>query len=733
GLYCSASVGSDSIYFQLFEDGTHGAWATVPGTALYELAFDGSYLWAADYDGEVIYRIDIGLAGETGTLGIEVTNGSEFAAECSVFSATVTVTSGNSQQFSTETDSLGRALLDLIPVDDNTTLTVSKAGFSDCVIDGISISAQGMHLYECNLTPEGEMVIPCDTSFDKQWGLFDPDGRADINAPAGWYLERGESSPVIVAIVSTGIDLNHPDLRDNVWINPDEVDGNGSDDDGNDFVDDVYGWSFTRDGKGSNGIFDEDGLGTAVAGIVAAKANDISSFTDDASEVWNVAGVSWGAQIMSLKFDGTRQAMWKAVKYAVEQGAGVILIPEGFNGRSAQLEDAVLYAASHNVVVVSGTGDDGGDATYPASFEQVLAVGATDRNGAVAAYSNVGNSQTGSKVDVVAPGGSGAFGDASGILTTLPTYPCRLIDEGCRQGYDFVHGTAYAAAFGAGACALLRSQRPDVPYSEIIGAVKQSAKPVHGLIDLHAALAGSVNNEAPVIGRAGFGTSFISEAAGGDLYILAEVSTPDGNNDIGSVELYFEGASTGLYMNDDGVNGDASGGDGIFTFYSYIFPGMFAAGNYTIGIVATDSSGLDSDMWPYLTVKSGRSAGIAMRGARRTSSYHLLDSGSPVIKLGGFGASSVTVQGGELKLTAEVFDPDGLSDVTEVELFLKDQSPLGVFLWDDGTQGDEAAGDGIFTFYSGVGPLAQGELLLEVVAYDASGGRSDTWPYLVVH
>ncbi len=749
-LYVSATCGqSDSIVFVRREDASIDSWFVAPNSWLYELAFDGLYLWAVDYDAKKVFRIDAGRAGETGTVAVQVNNGSENAEGCPLACATVTVTVGG-EQVSRDSDHLGRVCFGAVSVSDNVALSVSKPGYADHLFQAFHVARGSMNIFECDLVPDGEMIMPCDVSFDKQWALYDPTRIADINAPAAWGLERGDSADVIVAIVSTGIDLNHPDLRANLWLNPDEIDADSVDNDGNGYTDDVFGWSFTRDGLGSNGVFDEDGLGTAVAGIVAASANNSASqFVDETGSPLNVTGVTWGASVMPLKFDGSRQAMWRAIRYAVDMGASIVLVPVGFDAKSAQLEDAVNYAAMRDVLVVSGTGDSGGASGYPASFDRVLAVGATDRDGQLAAYSNVGGSEEGRKVDVAAPGGLGGPGDEDGIFTTLPTYPCNLSTEGYASGYDYVHGTAYSAAFTAGACALLRSQQPDATFSDVADRLKRCAKYLGdanqtgaGLIDVYAALTGASNDQPPVIEGVTFGGSYISEVEGGDLFIYADISTPDGKDDVARVELYFEGAPTGILLHDDGLGGDFMAGDGTYSYSIYIFPGMFAARQYLVGIVATDASGQQSDMWPYLTVKSSSRSVGGWFAARRIDSQRsflyssfIPSDGWPTIQMASLLGSSVTTQGGEVKITATVRDAGGVSwtGIDRVELFLEGQSPLGVYLWDNGTQGDKVANDGDFTFYSGVGGLAAGRMILELVAFDNAGQRSDTWPYLTVH
>ncbi|MBN1593900.1 MAG: S8 family serine peptidase [Candidatus Coatesbacteria bacterium] len=744
-LFISATCKEgESIMFTRRDDGGIDSWFTTGGRTLYDMAFDGLYLWTVDYNAMTVARIDVGRAGNTGTVAVQINNGSENAEGCPLPRATVVVNSGTDQEF-LESDHLGRVCFRAVNSSENVTLTVSKSGYQDHTFDSFSVTDGSMNILECDLAPAGGMITPCDSSFDKQWALYEPSRTADINAPTAWYIERGDSTDVVVALISTGVDPNHPDLRESLWRNQGELDADGIDNDGNGLTDDVFGWSFTRDGIGSNGIFDEQGTGTAVAGIIAAIANnDNSSFHDQDCCPKNVAGVSWGASIMALKFDGSRQALWKAVRYAVDMGAKIAVIPVGFDEKSAQLEDAVNYAKEHDILVISGTGDTAGVSGYPASYEGVLAVGATGRNGQVTSYSSSGGSADGRKVDVVAPGGSGGPGDENGIYTTLPTYASSYSANGYALGYDYVHGTACSAGFAAGACALIRSYMPTAPYAEVISRLKGGARSLgdanrtgSGLIDIYAALVGESNDLPPVIEEASFGDSYISQADGGNLIITAKVSTPDARTDISKVELYFEGAPTGLLMRDDGLEGDSIAGDGIYTYSIFIFPGMFASGQYLVGIAATDSSGKTSDMWPYLTVKDSLSpsADKASKGKTGSLTSGYAADGTPSILSAGLYGSSASTQGGVVNITAVVRDSSGITwgDIDRVELFLEGQSPLEAYLKDDGTQGDKFPNDGTFTLYTGVGGIAAGQLILEIVAFDNSGQRSDTWPYLTIH
>ena len=294
---------------------------------------------------------------------------------------------------------------------------------------------------------------PTDDYGDYLWGLHNGGVSggtvgADVSAFDAW--DRATGDDIVVAIMDTGVDDSHPDLFDNMWRNPGEVAGNGIDDDGNGYVDDVYGYDFV-DGDG----FAEDnwGHGTHVAGIAAAVGND----------GYGVPGLAYGAQIMALKFldvDGGGYASQgaAAIRYAVDQGADVINMSFGGPGYSYAMRDAIEYAHDRGVMVSAAAGNESRDndssPSYPASYEldNVLSVAATDRRDRLSSFSNYGDS-----VDLAAPG--------SAIVSTWPG-----------EDWRYLSGTSMAAPFVAGAMALLREVAPAHSVSELRRAILESVE-----------------------------------------------------------------------------------------------------------------------------------------------------------------------------------------------------------------------------------------------------------------
>lgn len=281
-------------------------------------------------------------------------------------------------------------------------------------------------------------VLPNDPMFGQLWGLSQPSD-ADIDAPSAWNQTTG-SSNVVVAVVDSGIAYGHPDLNDNIWMNPGELQGNGVDDDGNGFVDDVRGWDFVQD---DNTPLDFIGHGTHVAGTVGAEGNNGSGVT----------GVNWDVSIMPLRAadaDGSLPdaAIVEAFDYACNQGADVVNGSFGTSSFSMAIADAITAGACANTLFVFAAGNSGWnlngntgirDNTFPCelhrppagggvSADNVLCVGASGKTDGIASFSNRGTMA----VHLAAPG--------VGIRSTLPAFDALrgFPDgfEGSRSSFD---------------------------------------------------------------------------------------------------------------------------------------------------------------------------------------------------------------------------------------------------------------------------------------------------------
>lgn len=262
-------------------------------------------------------------------------------------------------------------------------------------------------------------VVPNDTRFSELWGMHNTAqtgglSDADIDAPEAWDITTG-SSGVIVAVIDSGVDYTHPDLQANIWTNTAEIAGDGIDNDGNGYIDDVHGFDFFQDDSDPS---DADGHGTHCAGTIAAVGNN----------TLGVAGVSWNSKIMVCRFLDAEGSGWtddavEAVYYAVDNGASILSNSWGGGAWSESLLTAIEYARDHNVLFVAAAGNSGSDNDvsphYPASYEvsNVVAVANTDSGDQLSASSCYGANS----VDLGAPGSS--------ILSTVPAFQTLYFED----------------------------------------------------------------------------------------------------------------------------------------------------------------------------------------------------------------------------------------------------------------------------------------------------------------
>jgi subtilisin family serine protease len=300
------------------------------------------------------------------------------------------------------------------------------------------------------------------------WGLN------KISAPDAWKIQSG-SKDVVVAVIDTGVDYTHPDLKNNMWQNPGEI-LNGFDDDGNGRIDDIHGYDF---GDNDSEPIDRKGHGTHVAGTIGAAADG-----------QGVIGVNQNISIMALKRkgddegNGTLKNVVRAVDYAVSEGARVINASWNFSrnfwidtGREvaeflglessvASATDAVKRANDAQVLFVASAGNDGEDTDkiqrFPSTIDvpNVITVAATNQSDQLTDFSNYGMKT----VDIAAPG--------SGIWSTVPG-----------GGYDQKNGTSMAAPHVAGAAALLLAQNPFLTAEQLKNILMTTVDPIDSLKD----------------------------------------------------------------------------------------------------------------------------------------------------------------------------------------------------------------------------------------------------------
>ncbi len=375
--------------------------------------------------------------------------------------------------------------------------------------------------------PDG---TPVDTKFKDVWGLNntgqkDRDSIAmpaqngtpgvDVGVLKLWQQGITGSRDIVVAVIDTGIDWVHEDLKDNLYVNPGEAGAlakNGRDDDGNGFVDDVHGWNFSLDDKGnpvsSRESSDDEGHGTHVAGTIGAVGDNKIG----------VAGVNWRVSLMPVKFlskdgSGTTMGAIEAIKYATKMKVHVMNNSWGGGPYSKALEDAIRGARDQGILFVAAAGngrqDNDTQPTYPANYnvDNVVSVGAIDNRGQLSVWKSLvqpnptsppvvretGGSHWGAtSVDVLAPGTkvlSTVPGDK--LCLVHPPEPGKPCDYGPEKYLAF-NGISMATPHVSGVAALLLSADRSLTYAQLKERLIKTSVPVH-ILKSKAVSGGYVN------------------------------------------------------------------------------------------------------------------------------------------------------------------------------------------------------------------------------------------------
>lgn len=316
--------------------------------------------------------------------------------------------------------------------------------------------------------------VSADPSFSLQESFY-----GQINAPAAWDYTVGDSN-VVVAVIDVGVDIGSEDLKENIWKNEKEIPGNGLDDDGNGFVDDIYGWNFVENDSdvGISVIKEVDDSsavshGTILAGLIGAVGdNNILG-----------AGLNWRVKIMALRAisssgGGSFGDVAKAITYAVNNGADIISISFVGEQNSNNLQQSLRLAHQKGVLVVAASGNNRNDgtgndnlsknqqypicSTFPDLEDWVLGVTSVDKNDKLSDFTNFGTC-----VDISAPG--------EYIFSTQRYAP----QYGYNKNFDGPwFGSSFSAPLVAGAAALVKSVRPDWKAKEIIANLLATADDV---------------------------------------------------------------------------------------------------------------------------------------------------------------------------------------------------------------------------------------------------------------
>jgi subtilisin family serine protease len=312
---------------------------------------------------------------------------------------------------------------------------------------------------------------PNDPRFEDLWGLHNTGQTggaqdADIDALEAWDIQT-DCSSVVIAVLDTGADLDHEDLKESILRNTGEdwsggsPGNNGVDDDGNGKIDDYYGWDFVN---GGNNPYDDNGEeelyhGTHVAGIIAAQGNNGVGIT----------GICWSASLMILKIldeggNGFVAHEIAAIEYAIDNGAKIINLSLGGGGYSASEYEAIKMAGDAGLLVIAAAGNEGTDndesPVYPASYDldAIISVTATDNNDELPSWANTGLTS----VDVAAPGVE-IFGAKAG------------------NSYKDISGSSMAAPYVAGIAALIWAYHGELTYDQVKGIIFNGVDPMSSL------------------------------------------------------------------------------------------------------------------------------------------------------------------------------------------------------------------------------------------------------------
>lgn len=317
-------------------------------------------------------------------------------------------------------------------------------------------------IFVSNLHKKNQNYTPSDRLFSKLWGLHNTGSNsangvagADLNMLKAWDVEEG-SKDVLIAVIDTGIDYNHPDLKDQMWINEAEANGTeGVDDDGNGYIDDIHGYDFANN---DSDPIDGHSHGTHCAGTIGASHNDIG-----------VAGVMKNVSFVAVKFltdrgSGTTEGAIKSIDYATTLNVDLMSNSWGGGGKSQALEDAIRRASEKGIVFTAAAGNSSTDNDskphYPSNYdvENVISVAATTSADTLASFSCYGANT----VHIAAPGHK--------ILSTV------------KNGkYKVYSGTSMATPHVSGALGLLISHLGRLPHEELRERLLATSIPLSSL------------------------------------------------------------------------------------------------------------------------------------------------------------------------------------------------------------------------------------------------------------
>lgn len=377
-------------------------------------------------------------------------------------------------------------------------------------------------------------VIPNDSSFGSLWGMNNtgqsggtPD--ADIDAPEAWDIETGDSN-IVIAVIDSGLDLDHPDIAANLWVNPGEIANNGIDDDGNGYIDDVNGWDFASDDNNPSASNDACvAHGTHTAGTIGAVGNNGVGVT----------GVNWNVQIMPIRAfrpilgtlcSANDADLIASIEYHTLMGAPISSNSWGGTSYSQptfeaiRASNSVFVAAAGNGNLIGVGQNNDTNPHYPSSYalNNIISVAATDHNDNKASFSNYGLSS----VDLGAPGVN--------ILSTV------------LDSYGNLSGTSMATPHVAGVAGLLLAQDPNLTINEVIWRILNSVDDTGlqvrtgGRLNSHGALAWGLSSMPVTVDAVPVGPTTVRVGDVVNIEINSTNNDTSSHNVVGTVYARLE-------------------------------------------------------------------------------------------------------------------------------------------------------------------------------------------------
>ncbi len=527
-------------------------------------------------------------------------------------------------------------------------------------------------------------LIPSDTYYSNQWYL------QKIKAPEAWDEIR-ESPDIIIAIMDSGVQIDHPDLKDNIWHNTKEIPGNNLDDDKNGFIDDTNGWDFINnvqdpEPKFKEG-FSEAGVlhGTIIAGIAAASGNNAAGIT----------GVTWRAKIMPLKVlndkgEGNTSKVVKALDYAINNGADIINLSFIGFGFSQSLNDAIKRAFKAGIIVVAAAGNeqDQGEGFFlddtpmypvchdgPNGENWVIGVAATDTMDQKALFSSYGFKC----VDIAAPGMS--------IYSTVVYEPTKSIDNKFFNTYyeGYWSGTSVATPIVSAAIALVEAANPKFNRQQVVEAILSNTYNLNklnpnylnqlgnGRLDLYASI---TYTQEELLKK----NIKLLIAPYSNYNSLIKITDKDGNSEI-NFYAYGENFLGGAYVTSGDVDGDGvdeiitgagfTGGPHvrIFNQAGELKSQFFAYASYFRGGVNVASGDVDGDGVDEIITGAGYTGGPQVRIFKENGQVQGQFFAYDSLFRGGVRVAVADIDGGARDNRAEIITAAGKGGGPHIRIF----------------------------------------------------------------